>query len=105
MSEYAYGEHYRNFGLMMRGLTKLYEKFGCFQIGERKKQDEVKYNSGLNWTTNWIRGMNDDEGRGDLKLTFEPKSKFKGIYRGTAAEKVLNEFETPENYLHKNVYF
>ena len=41
MSEYAYDEHYRNFGLMMRGLTKLYKKFGRFQIRERKKQKEI----------------------------------------------------------------
>lgn len=105
MSEYAYGEHYRNFGLMMRGFTRLYEIFGRHQIRERKMQDELIYNSGLDWTINRVRGMNDDEEKDDFELTFEPKSKFEVVYRGHAAEKVLYEFENPEDYIQKNVYF
>ena len=37
MSEYAYDEHYRTFGLIIRGVTKLYEKSARFQIDEQKK--------------------------------------------------------------------
>jgi putative NADH-flavin reductase len=105
MSEYAYGEHYRNFGLLMRSLTKLYEKFGRFQIRERKAQEALIYSSGLDWTINRVRGMNDDEEKNEFELTFEPKSKFKVVYRGHAAEKVLHEFENPDDYIGKNVYF
>ncbi len=105
MSEYAYGEHYRNFGLVTRGLIKLYEKTARFQIGERKKQDKIIYNSELDWTINRIRALNDDEKNNQLELTFEPKPNFANIYRGTAAEKILHEFENPEEYIQKNIYF
>lgn len=105
MSEYAYGEHYKNFGPLMRGMTKLYVIFGRFQIRERKKQDEIIYNSGLDWTINRIRGMNNNEEKNDLEHTFKPKTKFKVIYRGTAAEKIIHQFENPTEYLQKNIYF
>ncbi len=105
MSEYAYGEHYKNFNLVTRGLIKLYEKFGRFQIGERKKQDSIIYNNDLDWTINRIRTLNDKEENNKLELTFEPKSKFKAVYRGTAAEKIVHQFENPEDYLQKNIYF
>ena len=105
MSEYAYGEHYKNFSLITRIGIKFYEKFGRFQIRERTKQDEVIYNSDLDWTINRIRAMNNDEKKEDFEITFEPKSKFKTVYRGHAAEKILHEFENPEEYIKKNVYF
>ena len=105
MSEYAYGEHYRNFGLGARSFMKLYEKSARFQIGERKKQDSRIYESGLNWTINRIRGLNNNEKNNELELTFEPKSKMKFIYRGTAAEKIVYQFENPGDFIQKNVYF
>jgi putative NADH-flavin reductase len=105
MSEYAYGEHYRNFGFMTRMLTKLYEKTARFQISERKKQDEIIYNSGLDWTINRIRALNDNKENNELELTFEPKGKFKAVYRGVAAEKIVHEFENPKEYTQKNIYF
>jgi len=105
MSEYAYGEHYRNFGLVARGFTKLYEKTARFQIGERNKQDSIIYESGLDWTFNRIRALNDNEKNNELELTFEPKSKMKAIYRGTAAEKIVYQFENPNEFIQKNVYF
>ena len=105
MSEYAYGEHYRNFGLFTRLFTKFYEKTARFQIAERKKQDSIIYNSGLEWTINRIRILSNNEDKNELELTFEPKSKMQGVYRGIAAEKILHEFEHPEKYLKKNVYF
>lgn len=105
MSEYAYGEHYRNFGLVARGLTKIYEKTARFQIGERTKQDDVIYNSGLDWTINRIRALNDKNKGKDLELTFEPKSKVEAVFRGVAAEKIVYQFENPEEFIQKNVYF
>ena len=105
MSEYAYGEHYKNFGFIMRVGTKIYEKTARFQIRERNKQDSIIYESGLDWTINRIRALNNKEKNNKLELTFEPKSKFKSIYRGTAAEKILEQLENPEDFIQKNVYF
>jgi putative NADH-flavin reductase len=105
MSEYAYGKHYKNFGRLTRFFLKFYEKTARFQIRERNKQDSVIYNSGLDWTINRIRALSNKEKNTELELTFEPKSKFKAVYRGTAAEKIVHQFENPEDYLQKNVYF
>ena len=105
MSEYAYDEHFRNFGFFTRLFIKLYEKIVTFQLNERREQDNVIYNSGLEWTINRIRGLTNKEKDESLELTFEPKPKFKAVYRGIVAEKIVYQFEHPEEYLQKNVYF
>ncbi|MFX1337487.1 MAG: NAD(P)-dependent oxidoreductase [Promethearchaeota archaeon] len=105
MSEYAYDEHANNFSIFTRGLIRLYGKFQKFQLNERRQQDEIIYNSGLEWTINRIRALNDDEKSNVLTLTLEPKGKFKTIYRGTAAEKIIHQFENPKGYIQKNIYF
>jgi putative NADH-flavin reductase len=105
MSEYAYGEHYRNFRRLTRFFIKFYEKTARFQIRERNKQDSVIYNSELDWTINRIRALNNKEKNNELEFTFEPKGKFSAVYRGTAAEKIVHQFENPEEFLQKNIYF
>ncbi|MHA1145488.1 MAG: NAD(P)-dependent oxidoreductase [Candidatus Helarchaeota archaeon] len=105
ISEYAYGEHYRNFGFIVRNFIKLYGTFAKFQQNERKQQDSIVRNSGLEWTIDRIRGLNNKESDEQLELTLEPKSKFKTIFRGTAAEKILHQFENPGDYLQKDIYF
>lgn len=105
MSEYAYGEHYRNFRFFTRGLLKLFGLIMKFQQKERRLQDEAVYNSGLDWTFSRIRGMTENGKATTLELTFEPKSKIAMIPYSLGAEKVLNQFEEPEQYIKKNVYF
>ena len=105
MSEYAYDEHARNFSFFTRKLIRLYGKFQKFQLNERRQQDSIINNRGLEWIINRIRALNDKEENNELELTFEPKGKFKAIYRGTAAEKILDQFENPKEFIQKNVYF
>ena len=55
--------------------------------------------------SNRIRALNDNEKHYKLELIFEPKLKFKSIFRGTAAEKKLHQFENPEDHIQKNIDF
>lgn len=105
ISEYAYDDHYRNFGFFWRSLIRIFGKFMGFQQNERRKQDEVVRNSGLEWTIDRIRMLTDKEKDHPLELTFEPKNKFLSVYRGTAAEQILHQFENPEDFIQKDVYF
>jgi len=105
MSEYAYGDHFRNFGTFAKILIKLYSTMVKSQQNERKMQDEVVYKCGLNWTISRIRGLTEKAKLTELELTFEPKSKMEAVPYSLGAEKVLYEFEHPEQYIKKNVYF
>ena len=49
--------------------------------------------------SNQIRALNDNEKHYKLELIFEPKLKFKIIFLGTAAEKILHQFENPEDHI------
>lgn len=104
MSEYAYGEHYRNFGFFVKFLTKLYCAFAKFQQNERKLQDSVIYGSELDWTINRIRALTDG-GKKEFELTEEPKSKITTVEFHSAAEKIIDQFENPADFIQKNIYF
>jgi len=105
MSEYAYGEHFRNWGFFYKTLIKLYGAFVKSQQNERKLQDELIYTSGLDWTISRIRGMTEDAKPIEMEITFEPKNKVAVIPYALGAEKVLYQFEHPEKFIQKNTYF
>lgn len=104
MSEYAYGVHFRNFGFVMKILTKLYGKMAKFQQNERKLQDELIYDCGLDWTINRIRTLADKPSE-NFEMTLEPKSKVASVSFETASEKIVSQFENPKEFIQKNIYF
>lgn len=104
MSEYATGNHFRNFGFIMRVLTKLYIKMVKFQQNERDLQELAVLESGLEWIIIRIRGLT-EKGAKECDITFEPKSKVGAVSYVTGAKKVLDLFEHPADYINKNVYF
>ncbi|WP_371802499.1 NAD(P)-dependent oxidoreductase [Candidatus Lokiarchaeum ossiferum] len=104
MSEYAYGDHFRNFGFVMKGLTKLYGKMAKFQQNERRLQDTAIYESGLDWTINRIRSLADKPTK-DFKMTLEPKSKVGSVSFESAASKIVSQFENPKEFIQKDIYF
>ncbi len=106
MSEYAYDNHFRNSGIITKIIFKVYGKFQTFQINERRQQDEIVHQSGLEWTINRIRMLTNKSSDKPLELTLEPKPKMiRAIYRGTAAEKIFNQFENPDDFIQKEFYF
>jgi len=105
ISEAAYGEHMRNFGWITRVSFRVYGAFQKFQLNERRKQDSIVYESGLDWSVFRVRTLTNKSKKKSLQTSLEPKKSFSGgTFRGHLAEEILNQLDNPEEYLQKNIY-
>ena len=105
ISEAAYGEHMRNFSWVTRVSFRVYGAFQKFQLNERRKQDTIVYESGLDWSVFRVRTLTNKSKNKLIETSLEPKKSFSGgSFRGHLAEEILNQLDNPEEYLQKNIY-
>jgi len=105
ISEAAYGEHMRNFGWVTRVSFRVYGAFQRFQLNERRRQDSIVYESGIDWSIFRVRTLTNKLKNKSLETSLEPKKSFSGAtFRGHLAEEILNQLDHPEEYLQNNIY-
>lgn len=78
--------------------------FQFYVIRERRKQDAIIINSGLNWTFIRPRYIS-EKGLADNNIFFVPLKKISSkISKQTLDQEIIEQFENPTNYIHKHIY-